>query len=309
LLETDPATLPHVQGVEHRLVAVNGVRLHVAQAGAGDPLVLLHGWPQHWYMWRHQLPPLAHRYSVFAPDFRGFGWSEAPPFGYEKENLVDDILALMDTLGLERIRLMGHDWGAWVGFLLCLRAPDRVERFLAMGVPHPFVKPDSRLRDSWRYCYQFPISGPLADRWLFRWPTGLWDTVLKRAFVNQPPSDPEIAAYTARLREPARARASVRLYRTFLLREVLPVWRGRYRAARLLTPTLLIFGSHDPAVSLRLVRGYEPYADALDVEVIPHCGHFAPEEIPKLVTDRALGFFGGAPSARSPSDPVSGEPV
>ena len=108
------SALPEVEGVTHHWVRVRGVELHYAEAGSGDDVVLcLHGWPQHWYEWRRLMPALAaDGYRVIAPDLRGFGWSEAPADGYEKENLADDVLALLDELGLERVKLVGHDWGA-----------------------------------------------------------------------------------------------------------------------------------------------------------------------------------------------------
>lgn len=87
--------------------------MHVALAGPDDgpPLLLVHGWPQHWWEWRHVIPALAERFRVIAPDLRGFGWSEVPAGGYEKEQLASDMLALLDTLGIERVSWIGHDWG------------------------------------------------------------------------------------------------------------------------------------------------------------------------------------------------------
>src|SRR5687767_14115632 len=78
---------PEVQGVSHRFVDAGGLHMHVAEAGEGEPVVLLHGWPQHWYEWRRQIPALAQHYRVICPDLRGFGWTDAPASGYEKENL------------------------------------------------------------------------------------------------------------------------------------------------------------------------------------------------------------------------------
>jgi pimeloyl-ACP methyl ester carboxylesterase len=95
--------MPTVEGVSHRWVEARGLRFHVAEAGSGkDPVLLLHGWPQHWYEWRNLMPALA-------MDLRGFGWSDAPRDGYEKENLAADVLAVLDELGLERVKLVGHD--------------------------------------------------------------------------------------------------------------------------------------------------------------------------------------------------------
>src|SRR3954469_17140002 len=112
-----PLPLPRVDGVEHRAVDVDGTRFHVAEAGDGPPLVLLHGWPQHWWMWRHLIGPLAERYRVVAPDMRGHGWSDKPPSTYRKTELLGDVMALMDRLGIDRARFVGHDWGGYVGML------------------------------------------------------------------------------------------------------------------------------------------------------------------------------------------------
>src|SRR5215212_4961379 len=119
MLATQSRPLPLVEGVTHRDVDTPRLRFHVAEAGPadGDPVLMLHGWPQHWYMWRHQIPVLSERFRVIVPDMRGFGWSEAPPRGYDKRELAEDFISLMDELDLDRVCVMGHDWGGWCGFL------------------------------------------------------------------------------------------------------------------------------------------------------------------------------------------------
>jgi pimeloyl-ACP methyl ester carboxylesterase len=285
---------PEVEGVSHGFVEVGGLRMHVAEAGAGEPLVMLHGWPQHWYEWRHQIPALAEHYRVICPDLRGFGWTDAPPSGYEKENLAADIVGLLDALGLQRVRLVGHDWGGWVGFLLAMRHPERVERLLALNIPPPWGKPDLRtFAGIWRFWYQGLIASPGLGGWVLRNRPGFVRRLLsgtsggKRFW-----SDDELAEFVEPLREPARAHATVQLYRTFLTREFPKVARGAYESLRLTTPTLLLFGTDDFAISTSFLRGYEPYVDDMVLELVPGCGHFIAEERPELVTERALQFFG-----------------
>src|SRR5690242_2444838 len=109
-----PADLPELDGVEHRFVDARGARFHVALAGpeGGPVVVLLHGWPQHWWMWRDAIGPLADAGArVVALDHRGYGWSEVTPGGYRTDERADDALAVLDALGIERFALAGHDWG------------------------------------------------------------------------------------------------------------------------------------------------------------------------------------------------------
>jgi pimeloyl-ACP methyl ester carboxylesterase len=283
---------PEVAGVRHRFVSVNGIRFHVAEAGQGEPLLMLHGWPQHWYEWRYLMADLQDDYHLICPDLRGFGWSDIPASGYEKEQLVDDMLGILDRLGIERVRLIGHDWGGWLGFLLCLRQPERVERFLGLAILHPWQQVDlTLLRNSWRFGYQDLLSSPLIGAWLVRQP-GLMQHLIRLDSANgEHWRERDLRWYTALLQDPARARASVLLYRTFLLREMLPVLRGRYRAMRLHVPTLVLTGARDLTITPALLRGFEPYADAMTVEVVPDAGHFLPEECPELVAERARAFL------------------
>ena len=213
--------LPQLDGVTHRTVEARGLRFHVAEAGAGEPVVLVHGWPQHWWMWRHVVPRLAPQARLVMIDLRGFGWSDAPPGRYDKQTLADDVLAVMDALGLERVRLMAHDWGAWSGFLACLAAPERFEAFLALGSPRPSGRPNARqLREVWRFAYQVLLGSPGLGRRLIADPRFIERTILVGAVHREAWTPDDLRAFTAVLAEPARARASARLYRTFLAREV-----------------------------------------------------------------------------------------
>ena len=148
------AGIPHVTGVAHEFVNAGGLRTHVATAGHGPPVVLLHGWPQHWYEWRDVIPLLAPHARVICPDLRGLGWTDVPRRGYEKDQLKRDVLALLDALELERVTFVGHDWGGFVGFLLALEHPERIESFLALNVLPPWPASNARTRlDAWRFIY------------------------------------------------------------------------------------------------------------------------------------------------------------
>jgi pimeloyl-ACP methyl ester carboxylesterase len=286
---------PHVDGVSHRRVRARGIDFHVAEAGGGDDVVLcLHGWPQHWYEWRRLMPALAHRHRVLALDLRGFGWSDAPGDGYEKEEMAGDVLAVMDELGLERVKLIGHDWGGWIGFLLGIRAPQRFERFLALGIPAPWLNRRPAVIGAWRYWYQWVVLAPQIGYRLHRSGSFVRKVLVAGSTVRTPWDERTLSAFADNLAEPDRARAAVQLYRVFNMREAIPIVAGRYADKRLEVPTRLVIGADDPVVRPQLIEGYERHADQMEVEVVENCGHFIVDELPDLVADRARQFFAAA---------------
>jgi pimeloyl-ACP methyl ester carboxylesterase len=281
---------PHVEGVTHHRVRARGVDFHYAEAGAGDDIVLcLHGWPQHWYEWRHLMPALADRHRVLALDLRGFGWSEAPRDGYEKENLADDVLAVLDELGIERVKLVGHDWGAWIGFLLALREPERIERFLAMSILPPWTGLKEMAPHLWRLWYQWVILSPGLGYRLHRSGRFVPKVLVGGSTRREPWDRTTIHAFSDTYTEPARAQAAVQLYRVFNTREIPAILRGRYADARLRVPTRLVMGEDDP-LPHQAIR-YERRADEMELELVPGCGHFIADEMPELVAERAREFF------------------
>jgi pimeloyl-ACP methyl ester carboxylesterase len=281
-------TLPAVAGVTHRTVQVGDLAVHVAEAGSGEPLVLLHGWPQHWYCWHRVVPLLADRYRLVMPDLRGHGWTSAPDGPYDKETLATDLLGLLDALELPQVGLIGHDWGGWTGFLACLRAPERFRAFLALGIVHPFQRPTvGKALQGWRMAYQVPLSTPLLGQGLMR--AGLAAQMVRAGSVRDVG---DTTTYGEVFREPARARATVALYRTYLLSESLQVAGGRYADARLTVPTRLVNGGGDLVSSRAMLDGWQRNADDMSVEILPGVGHFVPEEAPEAVADRAIALFG-----------------
>lgn len=288
-------TMPHVDGVDHEYITAGALRMHVALAGDPDapPLLLLHGWPQHWYLWRKVIPEVSDRYRVIAPDLRGFGWTDAPPGGYRKERMATDVLALLDAMGVERVRLAGHDWGGWIGFLLCLLAPERTERYLALNIPPPFMPPGAGVSSPLailRLWYQVTLAGPLGAVGMRH---GATDIVWRTALIDPDAIDAEArASFTDAFREPARARASQLVYREFLLREMAPLLAGRYRDRRLTVPTHLLFGEEDVAIDGALLDGNQRYCDDLEIERVPGVGHFIVDERPDLVVARIGSFLG-----------------
>jgi len=291
---------PQVPGVEveHRMLQARGLRFHVALAGPleAPPLMLVHGWPQHWFEWRKVLPRLAEHRRCVLPDLRGLGWSDAPSAGYEKEILADDVLVILDALGIGAVDLIAHDWGGWVGFLIALRAPERLRRYLALNILPPWLpwraSPRRALR-LWRLWYQVVLATPWLGETVVRRSRAIAvalrsDNVHADAF-----SDADVAAFAQVLSEPERARASSRYYRDFLLREAPQILRGRYKGTELTVPTHLLFGVHDVALGRALAEEYGARpGGSLTVELVEDSGHFIAEERPDLILARAREFLG-----------------
>jgi pimeloyl-ACP methyl ester carboxylesterase len=256
-------------------------------------MVMLHGWPQHWYEWRHLIPVLAGNRRVICPDLRGFGWTEAPAGGYRKEEMANDVSRLLDALDIDECEVVGHDWGAYIGFLLALREPERVRRFLGICMTPLWIDRGPILRGSHHFAYMLLLDKPLLSPLLLEHVPGFVRTVLTRGVVDRSAwQDEELEAFVAPSREPSRARAASALYRAFTTREAAPLLLGRYRAERLTVPTLLLLAQRDFAVRPNTAVGYEPYVNDMTVKVVGDAGHFVVDEKPRVVLNHVRDFFG-----------------
>jgi pimeloyl-ACP methyl ester carboxylesterase len=284
--------MPELKAVRHGYVEVRGMRLHVAEAGEGEPVVLLHGFPQHWYGWRRLLPLLSGEYRLICVDQRGFGWSDAPAKGYDTDSRVADVLALMDGLGLDKARLIGHDWGAWTGFHLCLRAPERITHFLALNMLHPWPLHRRLMPQSWRFWYTALLEQPLLGRWLLRNRPGFTRYLMRKGVVEKAVWTPAaMNEFVRSSQEPDRARAGEALHRAFALRDIAKLLLGRYKKLRLTTPTVILAGERDFMLPPGVLFGAGGHADDLSVEVVADCGHYLHEERPDLVAKTARELF------------------
>ena len=275
-----PPAMPELEGVEHSFHDLpTGVRVHLASAGPPDapPVLALHGWPQHWWSWRFVIAELAGEFRVLCPDLRGLGWSGPPADDdFRKQRMADDAIALLDALGLEQVRLAGHDWGAWAAILAALTAPERVSSLLAMSIGHPWVPTKVAARNGYLIAYQLPLAAPFAGERVIRdgrYPRGMLRNGRRdgRQFTRE-----EEDTYVDVLREPATAHASSKLYRDFLVRELRA---GSYAGQRPAMPAKLLIGSREP---------FRAFAAGFpgELDVVDGAGHFVLEEAPQAVAER-----------------------
>jgi pimeloyl-ACP methyl ester carboxylesterase len=279
--------------VSHRYVTARGVRFHIAETGPadGEPVVLLHGFPQHWYVWRHVLPHIS-TYRVLALDLRGFGWSEAPKHGYSTGNLAEDVIAILDELGIDKAAIVGHDWGGWVGFAAAVRHPERVRALVSVNMTHLWPVHRQVLPNLWRMWHTALLEHPPIGRLVLRH-TGFAAFLLRHWSGDQTLWEREDArVYTDLMRDPARARAGEQVHAAYVWREIFGHPLGRYRKARLSMPTLIIGGDRDAVIPPAVLEGGERHADDLRVVVLPGGGHLLPEERPEEVAEALMDFLG-----------------
>lgn len=279
-----PAQPPPIDGVRRSFVDARGVRFHVTEAGAPDgrPVLALHGWPQHHWVYRDLLadPPPGMR--IIAPDLPGYGWSGPAPHRWAKDDVASDVLALMDVLGLERVLLVGHDWGGFVGYRMLLTAPERFDGYLVMNISHPWLPPKAVTPHLWRFWYQVlmaTVGVPVQQRTSF----------LDRAFASASAMDRDTArVYTERFRDPVVARTARDTYRTFLLRE-LPAAVRAPAPPRATVPIRCLFGLHDSAVHVSFAAPETAKADDYTLETVD-ASHFIIDERPDLVRARLISL-------------------
>ncbi len=293
-LPTNPPALP---GVEHRWITTpGGIRIHVAVAGpeTGPPVLLVHGFPQHWWEWRHQIPALAaDGYHVIAPDLRGAGWSDAPRGPYRKAEMGGDLAAVLDALGVGPVKVVAHDWGGPVAFCLLLEHPEKVSGFLGFNTLAPVLTVDTGLlRHAWAFWYQFPMLTPGLGprilgqrdgrylRMLARWVGGDFDW-----------SEEDTQIFLGQMQDPAKAYAGSQWYRTFQAREFAPWVRGRYAGRRVRVPVRWVTGLEDPVVTPVLHRWCGDLLTDVEYEHIAGRGHWIVEEDPGLCLDRIRGLM------------------
>lgn len=279
---------PSLPGVTHEWIDAGGLRTHVALAGdpAAPPVLLVHGWPQHWWAWRALIPELAKTRRVIAADLRGHGWTDAPREGYAKEQLATDLLALLDAMGIDRVTWVGHDWGAFAGYLAAFRAPERFERLIPTCVPPPFGGDRSPRALALLLSYQGPISTPFVGPFIVR--RGFAERILRIARARGRWDEEDLRLYGDVFR--ARPWVTVGVYRTFLTRELLPLARGEYARRTLEVPTHIVVGDKDAITRSVPAEGYE-HQPHVTVTRVPGVGHFLPEEDPEAllaaIADRA----------------------
>ncbi len=286
-----------MDGVAHRFISTNGVKLHVAEAGPqeGPLVVLLHGFPELWYGWRRQIPALAAAgFRVLVPDQRGYNLSDKPPRvrDYATHVLAEDVVGLFDALGCERALLVGHDWGGGVAWTLAEQHPERLKALAVLNCPHGRAfqevlrrSPRQLLRSWYMGFFQLP--------WLPEATLGAGGAArLERAMTGSASrpdvlSQEDLAVYREAWSQPGALRAMLNWYRAGL-RHPPPSPQGEM----IETPTLLIWGEKDTALGAELIEPIARHCSEIRVERLAEASHWVQHEEHERVNELLAAFLG-----------------
>jgi pimeloyl-ACP methyl ester carboxylesterase len=287
-------TLRRVE-LKHRYADLGDVRLHYVEAGEGPLVLLLHGFPQFWYEWRHQIPALVEAgFRVVAPDMRGYNLSDKPPGvgAYRVQVLARDVERLILACGEQTAAVVGHDWGAIVAWFAAMRYPKRVGRLAILNVPHParfmdgLLSPQQLLRSSYVFFFQIP--------WLPEEVIRAGNFTLLRSVLRRDPVRPgaltveDIERYTEAMARPGVLTATLNYYRALLRhpRETQALLE------RIEAPVLVIWGEKDRALSRWLADPPLLWVpNLLRVECLPEASHWVAEDQPQEVNALLLDFL------------------
>lgn len=280
---------------QHIFVETNNIRLHCVSQGEGELVLLLHGFPEFWYSWRHQIPALARHFKVVVPDLRGYNDSDKPASGYDLDTLSADIRGLIASLGYKKAHIVGHDCGGAIAWNLAQKFPEKLNRLAILNAPHPqrFVQEMAsnfdQIRRSW-YVLAFQVPG--IPEWLIR--QNLKDFV-KNVFQGQAVrkgafSAEETKIYQAALEKPGVLAAAMNYYQQMFHPQRL--WNWGQKLEPVTVPTLVLWGEEDAFLSHKLVEGLDRLISApFKLKLVPNCGHWIQQEAPQTVNRELLSFL------------------
>ncbi len=277
---------------KHEFVNVDGLRMHYVTQGTGKLVLLLHGFPDFWYVWRYQIPELARHFRVVAPDLRGYNKTDKPSGveDYRLHLLAGDILGLVKALGETRAIIVGHDWGGVVAWSLAAFNPAQIEKLVIMNAPHPNAYISKarfslgQLQKSW---YFFFFQTPdIPEEVLSRDNYSFLRNMVKLSFVKKEAiTDEDLKLSSEAWSQPGALKAMLNYYRANMTPSIL--FSERIAAfPKITAPTFIIWGEQDVALSKRLLENTEEYVDAsCSIKWVPDCGHWVQLEQPRLVNE------------------------
>jgi pimeloyl-ACP methyl ester carboxylesterase len=281
----------NIDGVTHHYADLSEVRMHYVTAGDGYPVVLLHGWPQTWYEWRHIIDQLAPHYRVIAPDLRGLGDTSCTASGYDKKTIANDVWELVhQELQLENFYLVGHDWGGPTAYALAAHHPDAVKKLAIIDVTIPGDGGPDISQGGKRWHHAFNRTPALPEAlvtgheaaylgWFYR-------TFAHRAEVM---TDEVIEEFLRCYRKPESLAAGFAYYRA--VPQDIADNEAMIARFKLPMPVLALGGAESWGRRMEVLESMQRVALNVRGGMITNCGHFVPEEQPEELAQRLMAFF------------------
>ena len=280
--------------VEHNFITINGINLHYVSQGTGKLMLMLHGFPEFWYSWRHQIAEFANDYQVVAVDLRGYNDSDKPQevAAYQMSELLADVKGIISALGYEDCILVAHDWGGAIAWNFAYSHPSMVEKLIVMNFPHPAkfaagLQTWQQLQKSWSIFF-FQI--PFLPEFIFQAnncqaiASAFTDMAIdKSAFTPE-----DLAAFRGAAAKPGALTAMINYYRANFK---IPPDNLAQDWDILDIPTLMIWGEEDRALGKELTYGTDTYVRDLELKYIPNCSHWVQQEQPTLVNQYMQDFL------------------
>ena len=272
-------------------ITSNGIRLHYVTQGEGPLMVMMHGFPEFWYSWRHQIPEFAKDYKVVALDLRGYNESDKPQqqSAYVMSELVKDVEGVIRGLGYERCVLVGHDWGGAIAWNFAYAHPDMVERLIVLNLPHPakFAEGLRTPQQLFRSLYAFFFQVPALPEFLLQWSDyRVIESAFKGMAINKSAfTQADIEAYKDAASRRGALTAMLNYYRSAFTSMGSTDW------SVLQVPTLMIWGEEDTALGKELTYETEKYVRDFQIRYIPNCSHWVQQEQPALVNQYMREFL------------------
>ena len=279
-----------MSSIEHHHADLGDVRLHYVTAGQGFPVVLLHGWPQSWYEWRHIMPELAGQYRVIAPDLRGLGDSSRPLTGYDKKTVGNDVWRLLESLGISEFFLVGHDWGGPTAYAIAAAHPDAVRKLAILDVTIPGDGSPNISQGGRRWHHAFHQTLDLPEA-LVQGREDIYFGWFYRNYGNRVNAipDADIAEYLRTYRQPGALRAGFAYYRA--IPQDIADNLAISERFKLPMPVLALGGDSAWGRRMEVVESMRRMATDVQGGVIENCGHWMPEEQPEELLRRLRAFF------------------
>ncbi|WP_088241094.1 alpha/beta fold hydrolase [Calothrix rhizosoleniae] len=277
---------------QHEYIHSNGVKLHYVTQGEGPLMLMLHGFPEFWYSWRHQIPEFSPYFKVVAVDLRGYNNSDKPQekSAYVMDEFIKDVEGIITELGYEKCILVAHDWGGMIAWNFAHTHPQMVEKLIVLNIPHPTklsqgLNTFRQLLRSWYiFFFQLPL---LPELYIKAADYKMVEKVFKGMAIDKTAfTSEDISIFKKAVAQPGALTAMLNYYRNIFKSK-----RSTKNWQKLDMPTLMIWGENDAALGKELTYGTQSYVNQLQIKYISNCSHWVQQEKPQLVNQYIREFL------------------